>query len=150
DLQFALFTIPQNGTQQGPTVTLTNVSVVNGIFTVQLDFGGNVFTTGSGQFLEIGVRPGGSPAGVLFTILAPRVPITPTPYAIRTISASTADTATTALTANTANSATTATTATNANQLGGVDANQYVQTNDSRLSDSRTPTAGSANYIQNG
>jgi len=34
-------------------------------------------------------------------------------------------------------------------QLGGVAANQYVQTNDSRLSDARTPTAGSINYIQN-
>src|SRR5205807_9056216 len=40
-------------------------------------------------------------------------------------------------------------TATNATQLGGVAANQFVQTSDSRLSDSRTPTAGSSNYIQN-
>src|SRR5438477_328385 len=33
--------------------------------------------------------------------------------------------------------------------LGGIAASQYVQTNDSRLSDARTPTPGSANYIQN-
>lgn len=38
---------------------------------------------------------------------------------------------------------------TNSNQLGGVAANQYVQTNDFRLADSRSPTAGSPNYIQN-
>lgn len=41
-------------------------------------------------------------------------------------------------------------TATNSTQLGGVAANQYVQTNDSRLTDARTPTAGSTNYVQNG
>ncbi len=38
---------------------------------------------------------------------------------------------------------------TNSTQLGGVAANQYVQTIDPRLADARTPTAGSSNYIQN-
>ncbi|HMS09948.1 MAG TPA: tail fiber domain-containing protein, partial [Pyrinomonadaceae bacterium] len=33
--------------------------------------------------------------------------------------------------------------------LGGVAANQYVQTSDPRLTDARPPTAGSTNYIQN-
>jgi hypothetical protein len=41
-------------------------------------------------------------------------------------------------------------TANNALNLGGVSANQYVQTGDARLSDARPPIAGSANYIQNG
>lgn len=45
--------------------------------------------------------------------------------------------------------ATNAATATNALNLGGVAANQFVQTSDARLSDSRTPLPGSANYIQN-
>lgn len=45
---------------------------------------------------------------------------------------------------------TNATTATNALSLGGVAANQYVLTGDTRLSDARPPTAGSGNYIQNG
>ena len=45
--------------------------------------------------------------------------------------------------------ATNATTATNAHNLGGVAANQYVQTSDSRLSDPRSPLPGSVNYIQN-
>jgi hypothetical protein len=40
-------------------------------------------------------------------------------------------------------------TANNALQLGGVVANQYVQTSDSRLIDARPPTPGSSNYIQN-
>src|SRR6185436_18219296 len=38
---------------------------------------------------------------------------------------------------------------TNATQLGGVAASQYVLTNDSRLTNSRPPAAGSLNYIQN-
>ncbi len=43
----------------------------------------------------------------------------------------------------------TVTNATNSAQLGGTAAANFVQTNDARLSDARTPTAGSANYIQN-
>jgi hypothetical protein len=37
----------------------------------------------------------------------------------------------------------------NAQFLGGIPANQYVVTTDSRLSDARTPTPGSPSYIQN-
>ena len=37
----------------------------------------------------------------------------------------------------------------NSQQLGGIAANQYVQTTDPRLTDARSPTAGSSNYIQN-
>jgi hypothetical protein len=66
--------------------------------------------------------------------------VTSTPYAVRSASAASADNAT---------NATNATTATNATQLGGVAASQYGQTNDSRLTDPRSPTAGSPNYIQN-
>jgi hypothetical protein len=42
-----------------------------------------------------------------------------------------------------------ATTASNALNLGGVAANQFVQTDDSRLSDARLPLPGSASYIRN-
>jgi hypothetical protein len=48
-----------------------------------------------------------------------------------------------------ASNADAATNATNASQLGGVAANQFVQTNDSRLLDARNPLPNSANYIQN-
>jgi carbonic anhydrase/acetyltransferase-like protein (isoleucine patch superfamily) len=47
------------------------------------------------------------------------------------------------------NHAATADTATNAMQLNGVAANQYVRTDDARMSDAREPRAGSSNYIQN-
>ncbi|MEQ1605900.1 MAG: tail fiber domain-containing protein [Pyrinomonadaceae bacterium] len=39
---------------------------------------------------------------------------------------------------------------TDSNQLGGVAANQFVVTTDPRMTNDRPPTAGSANYIQNG
>src|SRR2546427_7415304 len=138
DLQFALFDSLSGGTQVGSTQTVSTVAVSNGVFTVSLDFGANAFT-GASRFLEISARPtGGS-----FTLLTPRQQVTSTPYAIRSANASSADTA-----ANATN-ATNATTATNATQLGAIAASQYVQTNDSRLSDSRPPTPGSSNYIQN-
>lgn len=139
DMQFKLFDSTDfvTGNQVGMTITSLAVQVTDGAFTVQLDFGAGVYN-GSPRFLEIGIRPAGSPGP--FTVLAPRQPLTSTPYAIRSATAGVADTA-----AN----ATNATTATNATQLGGVAANQYVVTTDARLSDARPPTAGSTNYVQN-
>jgi len=136
DLQFALFDSLSGGAQVGSTQTLNTVAVSNGVFTVGLDFGANAFN-GANRFLEISARASGAGS---FTLLTPRQQITVTPYAVRSTSAGNADTAT---------NATNAATATNATQLGGIAASQYVQTNDSRLSDPRSPTAGSANYIQN-
>jgi hypothetical protein len=43
----------------------------------------------------------------------------------------------------------TALTAADATNLGGTPASGYVKTNDTRLSDARIPTAGSADYVQN-
>ena len=139
DLRFALFDNLAGGAQVGATQTVNTVAVSAGIFTVSLDFGANAFS-GANRFLEIGVRTAG---GGAFTVLAPRQPISSTPYAIRSANATTADTA------KTATNATNATTATNATQLGGVAANQYVVTSDSRLTDSRAPTPGSSSYVQN-
>lgn len=134
DFQFTLWDSLSGGSQQPQpspvTVTKSAVAVVNGIFTVQLDFGANAFP-GADRFLETSVRLAGSGS---FTLLSPRQPLTSTPYAVRSLSSANADVAATA---------------TNATQLGGVAANQYVVTTDTRLSDSRAPTSGSANYIQN-
>src|SRR5262245_9436624 len=87
DLQFALWDSASGGTQVGSTLTLNTVAVSNGVFTVSLDFGAGNFN-GASRFLEIGVR---SPGGASFTTLSPRQPITSTPYAIRTLKATTAD-----------------------------------------------------------
>ena len=136
-LQVKLFDTPalNSGTQIGSTLTFDGaqgnqpaVVVTNGVFTVQLDFGANAFP-GADRFLEIGVK---RPADSSYTPLTPRQPVTSNPYAIKSKNAVNADTAT------------------NSTQLGGVAANQYVQTNDSRLSDARNPLSGSASYIQNG
>lgn len=134
DLQFTLWDSLSGGTQQPQptpvTVTKSNVVVSNGVFTTQLDFGSAAFS-GADRFLETSVKLSGAAS---FTLLTPRQPITSTPYALRSASSSSADVAATAA---------------NATQLGGVAANQYVITTDSRLTDPRTPTAGSSNYIQN-
>jgi len=126
EMQFKLFDGASN--QIGSTITNAAISVSDGVFTVPLDYGSAAFS-GADRFLEIGVRPAGS--GNSFTVLAPRQQLTSAVYAIRAGNAASADTAT------------------NTSQLGGVAASQYVQTNDSRLSDSRPPTAGSSAYIQN-
>src|SRR5438128_5306127 len=130
DMQFKLYDTATvgTGTQIGSTITKSTVMETSGVSTVDLDFGSSAFP-GAGRFLGIAVRANGSLNP--YTELAPRQPVTSTPYALRTISAALADNAT------------------NATQLGGVTANQYVQTSDSRLSDPRPPTIGSSNYIQN-
>jgi hypothetical protein len=135
DMQFKLFDV--NGIQQGSTISISSVQVTNGVFKVDLDFGSATFD-GSRRFLEIGVRPESSSDP--HTVLSPRQLVTAVPYSIRSIVAGAADTA---------NIANTATNATNAAQLGGLAASQYVLTTDSRLSNARTPTAGSNNYVQN-
>ncbi|MGH9838921.1 MAG: hypothetical protein ACREEM_09065 [Blastocatellia bacterium] len=99
DLQFKLFDSLSGGAQQGATITRNPVAVSAGVFSVMLDFGANVFA-GADRYLEIGVRPTGS--GAPHTLLTPRQPITPTPYAIHTL---------------------------NATQLGGVDASRYLMAN---------------------
>jgi hypothetical protein len=77
DLTFALFNVSGGAGQVGRTLTSTATSVSNGLFTVTLDFG-NQFP-GANRWLEIAVRTNG---GGAFTTLAPRQPLTPTPYAI--------------------------------------------------------------------
>jgi endosialidase-like protein len=87
DLQFALWDSLSGGGQVGSTQTLNTVAVSNGVFTVSLDFGASAFN-GAPRFLEISARPSG---GGAFTLLSPRQQITSTPYAVRSLNATTAD-----------------------------------------------------------
>jgi hypothetical protein len=130
-MQFKLFDSLGGATQIGTTIGDVPVTVAQGNFAVKLDFGSNALS-GANRWLEIAVRRN---AGESYVTLTPREQIASSPYAVRTLSAASADTAATA---------------TNALNLGGVAANQYVQTNDPRLSDPRNPLPGSASYIQNG
>jgi hypothetical protein len=78
-MTFKLYNALTGGSQVGSAIT-QNVSVQNGLFTVELDFGS--VWDGSPRYLEIQV---GS------TTLSPRVKINPTPYAIRANTAGTAN-----------------------------------------------------------
>jgi hypothetical protein len=79
DFQFSLFDAASAGTQIGSTQPATNVSVMNGLFTVAIDFGGGAFN-GEARWLEIGVRcPAGSGA---YTTLSPRQALHAAPYAL--------------------------------------------------------------------
>jgi hypothetical protein len=117
DFEFALYDAVAGGSAQGSpdTVTRTGVTVTNGVFTVQLDFGASAFP-GADRYLEIRVK---KPADASYTTLSPRQPITSTPYAVRSLSAGSADTATTATTATNATNATNATTAGTATNFSG-------------------------------
>ena len=55
DFQFKLFDANSAGNQLGITIDKPNVYVIDGYFTVKLDYG-NVFD-GNNRWLEIGVRP---------------------------------------------------------------------------------------------
>ena len=99
DLQFKLFDTVAvgTGTQQGATLVRNPVATSGGVFSVQLDFGANVFD-GAARYLEIGVRSVSTTDP--YTMLAPRQPVTAAPYAIQTL---------------------------NAQQLGGLPASRFVQ-----------------------
>jgi hypothetical protein len=75
DFQFSLWTAASGGSQVGSTITRIGVSVSNGVFTTELDFG-NVWD-GNDRFLQIAVRPSGSGS---YTTLSPRVRVNRVPY----------------------------------------------------------------------
>ncbi len=78
DLQFKLYDALVGVGQVGTDINTPDVDVIDGYFTVELDFGIGVFT-GDARWLEIAVRPGVSIDS--YTTLSPRQKITPTPYA---------------------------------------------------------------------
>jgi hypothetical protein len=82
------FTVYDSANTPGNLIAgpMTNAAtrVANGLFSVTLDFGADVFT-GRGRWLEVAVRTNG---GGAFTALAPRQPLLPSPYAVMASSAS--------------------------------------------------------------
>lgn len=118
-MQFQLVDAPTGGNSVAPPVGIDGVSVVNGVFTVELDFGASAFAGGGDRYLQVTVMETNPPQVIP---LSPRQRITSVPFAVRSL---------------------------NAQQLGGVAASNYVQANDSHLTNERTPAPGSNNYIQN-
>lgn len=78
DIVFTLFATNTTGTSVAGPVTNPAVAVSNGLFTTTVNFGPGIFT-GTNYWLEIAVSTNGANA---FSTLAPRQPLTPTPYAI--------------------------------------------------------------------
>ena len=86
DFEFTLWGTLAAGPQIGPTLTFDGVggnpppvTLTNGVFTVVLDFGSDLFT-GDARWLQIAARDGASTGA--FTTLNPRVELTPAPHAI--------------------------------------------------------------------
>jgi hypothetical protein len=79
DFFFRLFDQPEEGSPIALAAVMEDVPLVDGLFTVMIDFGDLVFT-GEARFLEVNVRPGDSTGD--FTTLIPRQPLTPVPYAL--------------------------------------------------------------------
>ena len=85
DFAFALYDNPTNGVVLGNISYLPTVPVINGLFTAQInannEFGPSAFN-GAARWLEISARTNNNSLGNNFVTLAPRQPLTPTPYAI--------------------------------------------------------------------
>ena len=94
DFRFAICDSATNGNVMAGPLTNAAVAVSSGLFTTMVGFGPHVFD-GTACWLEIGVHTNGSAQP--FTTLAPRQPLTPTPYssyASKAASASSARTVT--------------------------------------------------------
>ena len=88
DFQFELYDANNFGNKVGNDVNVLDVEVTDSYFTVELDFGGDVFN-GDARWLEIGVRPGDMNDPNIYTILSPRVKLTATPYGLYSSSSGT-------------------------------------------------------------
>ncbi len=108
DIKFKLFDSSTGGGQIGSTIDRVGLLVINGVFSTILDFGASAFTTGN-RFLEISVRPAGSPNA--HVILGARQQILAVPFASRAVQATLADTSS------------------DASALGGVSALNYARLN---------------------
>jgi hypothetical protein len=78
NLQFSLYNDDTGGNPLTGPVTNTAVGVTNGLFTVTIDFGAEVWN-GATNWLQIAVATNGSSS---FATLAPRQELTPVPYSI--------------------------------------------------------------------
>jgi len=83
NFEFTLYDAETEGISFG-TANVDEVTVDEGLFTVQIDFGSGVFD-GDARWLAIGVQPGDETGA--YTPLEPRQPITPSTYAFYAVDA---------------------------------------------------------------
>jgi len=81
DFLFRLYDANVTGTQKGSTINIGEVDVIDGYFTVELDFGSKFFD-GDARWLETSVRPGELKDPNTYTVLVPRQKVQPVPYAL--------------------------------------------------------------------
>ena len=82
DFLFKIYNEPNGVGYNIPSNNLNDIDVIDGYFTVELDFGSNVFN-GNAKWLEVSVRPGDSNDFGDYVALSPRQEVTPTPYALQ-------------------------------------------------------------------
>jgi hypothetical protein len=81
DFIFRLYDAVSDGNQAGEDVNIPDVDVIDGYFTVELDFVTGIFV-GDARWLQISVRPGASIDPNDFVTLNPLQELTPAPYAL--------------------------------------------------------------------
>ena len=82
DFIFGLFDGPEGPGELDARV-IHNLDVIDGYFTVELDFGSDIFD-GSDRWLQVEIRPGELEDPNVYTLLNPRQRIAPVPYALQT------------------------------------------------------------------
>ncbi len=81
DFQFRLYDKADAGIQRGSTIEVNDLDIIDGYFTVSLDFGSGIFD-GNDRWLEIAARAGDLGDPNEYTLLSPRQQVKPTPYAL--------------------------------------------------------------------
>ncbi len=77
DFRFSLWSAETNGAQVGSTIIVSDVTVTDGLFTTELDFGAAGFN-GDGRWLKIRVRsPHDQTNTAPFATLSPRQAVSP-------------------------------------------------------------------------
>ncbi len=79
DFVFRLYDAPSGGNEVAPAAGIDDWPVSGGQFMVQIDFGSAAFD-GDPRWIRVEVRPGDSVGP--YTVLDPRQPVTPAPYAL--------------------------------------------------------------------
>jgi hypothetical protein len=79
DFQFSLWDAATGGAQKGATIPKNGVSVANGLFSVEIDFGDHYLFTGDARYLQTSVQCSGDKGAV---VLSPRQTLNAVPYAL--------------------------------------------------------------------
>jgi trimeric autotransporter adhesin len=146
---FRLYDAPAAGSQVGPTLSDVSVTVADGTFSANLDFGVSSFT-GADRYLDVSVRKN---AGDPYTPLTPRQKINSAPYATKAAKSADADAIggqSAASVASAVEAVNNATAANTANAIARRDANGQITVGSLKFQDGTSMTtaaSGGANIL---